>query len=210
MEQFETEEQQIEAVKKFWRENGIAIVVGAVVGLGGLWGWRAYSDKLLEKKEVASQAYQEMQETLGSDDANITPIKDFIEQNSESGYAVLAALQVAKVAVERSDYDEAASQLKWAAENSQDKNVGDIAYLRLARVELQLGKHQEALNTLAELQDGTFIGVRKEVEGDIYAAMGSIDKAKAAYISAIEVNSAGNGLQMKIDNLVPQVVNVEG
>ena len=42
MEQFATEEQQVEAIKRFWKEHGTAIIVGAALGLGGLWGWRGW------------------------------------------------------------------------------------------------------------------------------------------------------------------------
>ena len=53
MEQFATEEQQVEAIKRFWKEHGTAIIVGAALGLGGLWGWRYYSvnTKLRVKKQ---------------------------------------------------------------------------------------------------------------------------------------------------------------
>ena len=38
MEQYETEEQQVEAIKRFWKENGLSLVIGALLGLGGLLG----------------------------------------------------------------------------------------------------------------------------------------------------------------------------
>ncbi|MGU3844696.1 YfgM family protein, partial [Vibrio diabolicus] len=44
MELYDTEEQQVEAIKDWWKENGKAVIIGAVVGLGGLFGWRYYQD----------------------------------------------------------------------------------------------------------------------------------------------------------------------
>ena len=38
MNDYATEEQQVEAIKSWWQENGKAVVLGAVIGLGGLWG----------------------------------------------------------------------------------------------------------------------------------------------------------------------------
>ena len=67
MEQFATEEQQVEAIKRFWKEHGTAIIVGAALGLGGLWGWRAYSEAQIETKEAASVAYQNAVETFGTE-----------------------------------------------------------------------------------------------------------------------------------------------
>ncbi len=66
MEQFATEEQQVEAIKRFWKEHGTAIIVGAALGLGGLWGWRAYSEAQIENKEAASVAYQNAVEAFGT------------------------------------------------------------------------------------------------------------------------------------------------
>ena len=36
MELYDTEEQQVEAIKDWWKENGKAVIFGAVIGLGGL------------------------------------------------------------------------------------------------------------------------------------------------------------------------------
>ena len=48
MEQFATEEQQVEAIKRFWKEHGTAIIVGAALGLA--FGPGAYSEAQIEKK----------------------------------------------------------------------------------------------------------------------------------------------------------------
>ncbi|AGH45899.1 TPR-like domain-containing protein [Paraglaciecola psychrophila 170] len=58
MEQYETEEQQVEAIKRFWKENGLSLVIGALLGLGGLLGWRYYNDSQIEAKEQASFAFR--------------------------------------------------------------------------------------------------------------------------------------------------------
>lgn len=210
MEQFETEEQQIEAIKKFWRENGLAIVVGAVVGLGGLWGWRAYTTNVEQSKEAASQAYQVALDELSADETKLGSVKDFISQNEDSGYAILAALQVAKAAVERKDYAEASAQLTWVAKNSTDDTVKSIANLRLARIQLEQMKTQEALATLEKVDGDSFVGLRKEVEGDVYVALGNASKAKAAYIAALEDDASNNLLQIKIDNLPVLTSKAEG
>ena len=77
MEQFATEEQQVEAIKRFWKEHGTAIIVGAALGLGGLWGWRAYSEAQIETKEAASVAYQNAVETCGTEGSD-AKVKAFI------------------------------------------------------------------------------------------------------------------------------------
>ena len=71
MEHYETEEQQVEAIKRFWKENGTAIIVGAVLGLGGLWGWRYYNDEQIAAKEQASAAFESQTAALLAEDANL-------------------------------------------------------------------------------------------------------------------------------------------
>jgi len=39
-----TEEEQVEQIKKWWNSNGKQIIAGAVIGLAGIWGWNTYSD----------------------------------------------------------------------------------------------------------------------------------------------------------------------
>ena len=110
MEQFATEEQQVEAIKRFWKEHGTAIIVGAALGLGGLWGWRYYSETQIESKEAASVAYQNAVETFGSEGSD-AKVNAFIEENKDSGYASIAGLLAAKQAVDAGDLDAAASHL---------------------------------------------------------------------------------------------------
>ena len=107
MDQFSTEEEQIEAVKKFWKENGIPIVVGAALGLGGLWGWRFYNAEQLQAQSQASDAYNTAIEALAGDSPDLTTVQSFIDSNNNTVYAVMAALQLAKEAVEAKDLDEA-------------------------------------------------------------------------------------------------------
>ena len=54
MEIYSTEEQQAEAIKRFFRENGLSLALGVIVGLGGLYGWKAYNQNQITTAEQAS------------------------------------------------------------------------------------------------------------------------------------------------------------
>ena len=123
MEHYETEEQQVEAIKRFWKENGTAIIVGAVLGLGGLWGWRYYNDEQIAAKEQASAAFESQTAALLAEDANFGQAKQYIDENSDTGYALLMAFQLAQQAIDRKDLSEAEKQLEFAAANSQNEAV---------------------------------------------------------------------------------------
>lgn len=69
MDVYTTEEQQVEAIKKWWRDNGKAVVLGAVIGLGGLYGWRYYQAELETSREQASAQYTQVVNALAAGDA---------------------------------------------------------------------------------------------------------------------------------------------
>ena len=60
MEVYTTEEQQVEVIKNWWKENGTSVIAGTVIGLVGLFGWRYYTEHQQTTQEAASQAYNEM------------------------------------------------------------------------------------------------------------------------------------------------------
>lgn len=200
MEQFETEEQQVEAIKRFWKEHGTAIIVGALVGIGGLWGWRTYSDSQNEAKEMASVSYQDVVERYGEDDT-LEALDTFVSQNSDSGYASIAGLLAAKQAVENGDFEAAATQLETVVASSENAALKALASLRLARVQIEMNQLETALSTLGNVVDPAFEAQLSELKGDIYVRQAKFDDARLAYSSAIESDANNRLLQMKLDNL---------
>lgn len=201
MEQYETEEQQIEAIKRFWKENGVALVVGALLGFGGLLGWRYYNDSQIQAKEEASFAYTKASEELAKGEAGFSKAKSFIDAHNDTGYAILMALEMAQQAIERKDLSEAAKQLEFVAKNASLSAVKSVAQLRLARLQIEQGELELALTSADNVTDEAFQGQSQEIKGDVYQAQQLFDKARAAYSAALETNSRDQVLKMKLDNL---------
>lgn len=201
MEQYETEEQQVEAIKRFWKENGLALVIGALLGLGGLLGWRYYNDSQITAKEEASFAYEKASEELLKGEAGFSQAKTFIDSHSDTGYAMLMALEMAQQAIERKDLSEAAKQLEFVANNAKLSAVQSVAQLRLARIQIEQGQLELALASADKVSDQAFKAQSQEIKGDVYQAQALFDKARAAYSAAMETNSTDQVLKMKLDNL---------
>ena len=199
MEQFATEDQQVEAIKRFWKENGIAVVVGAVLGLGGLFGWRYYSDAQLASKEAASMEYQAVVEALQTEDG-VERAKTFLDENSGSGYGTLTAFVLASQAVASEDYASAQAHLEEAAKTS-DSAIRPLALLRLARVQLAQDNAQAALDSVNKVENDAFVAQTEEVKGDAYVKLGNFDQARLAYGAAVEADAANQLVKMKLDNL---------
>ncbi|MDF2178936.1 tetratricopeptide repeat protein [Aliiglaciecola sp. CAU 1673] len=200
MEIYNTEEQQVEAIKKFWKDNGMAIVVGAVLGLGGLWGWRYYNETKFAGQEQASAQYEQAISSLEAGN-DLSKVSEFIQTHSDNSYAVLAALQAAQKAVDADNLTEAADKLRWAAEHAEVDAVAAVANLRLARIQIQQAEYDNALSTLDKVSGDAFVAQVQEFKGDVYRLQGHVDKARAAYSAALEKNSGNNLLKMKLDNL---------
>lgn len=201
MEQFATEEQQVEAIKKFWKENGVSIIVGAVIGLGGLWGWRYYNDTQIAQKEAASTQYEQVITALNEGVNADLQAKQFAEADPANGYALLTALQLAKKAVESENYDEAAKHLNQVVANTDNPAIKDLASLRLARVQQAQEAYDDAIATLATVTSEAFKAQVEEAKGDVFVEQQLFDKARAAYSAALEGNDGNALLKMKLDNL---------
>lgn len=206
MEQFATEEQQVEAIKRFWKEHGTAIIVGALLGLGGLYGWRAYSEAQIESKEAASVAYQDAVETFGTEGSD-AKVEAFIEENKESGYASIASLLAAKQAVIAGDLDSAASHLNSVVTFAENEELKALASLRLARVQIEMNQLDAALSTLSNVTNNAFSSEVSELKGDVFLKQNKFDDARLAYSSALENNANNPLLQMKLDNLSVAAAN---
>lgn len=195
---YETEEQQVQAIKKFWKDNGIIIAVGVIVGLALLWGWRYYNESRLSAQELASSSFQSGIETL-VDSEDPQELKTFLEQQADTSYASLAALVIAQQAVDKDDYQQAAEALSKAIKG--EDVVSDVARLRLADIQLQMEQSDQALASLDQVVSSAFEGQVAELRGDALMAQGNFDAAKQAYDLAIDKAPNNQNAKLKRDNI---------
>lgn len=202
VELYDTEEQQVEAIKDWWKENGKAVIFGAVIGLGGLFGWRYYQDSTIAAQEAASESYTKAVESLAATGAQAElQTQSFIDANGDTEYAVLAALQLAKVQVEANQLDAAIEQLQWATTASKDQALLAVIHYRLARLQAEQGNFDGSLAQLDNITDEGWQGRVDELKGDILLRKGDAEAAYAAYTEAQQAGDASEALQMKLDDL---------
>ncbi|MFT5881407.1 MAG: putative negative regulator of RcsB-dependent stress response [Moritella sp.] len=203
MEGYATEEQQVEALKSWWKSNGNAVIFGTVLGLAGLVGFRYYTDSKLTAQEEMSVAYNTVVTELAESGlAAKAPTQAFIDANSGNAYATLTALQLAAEAVKKQDFAEAEKQLNWVTEHSSQATILPIASIRLARVQVELKNYEAALATLSKVSLASFASKVAEVKGDIYVQQGDSTAARAAYQTALGSTGANTQLlQLKLDDL---------
>ncbi len=201
VEEYSTEEQQVEAIKKFWKENGTSIILGAVIGLGGLWGWRYYNEERIAAQEQASEQYEQAVIQLVEGEQGYQTAKQFVSENPDNHYAALAALQLAQQAVDAGNLDDAATQLQLAAEKAGVDALAGVARIRLARVQLQQQAYDDAMATLDKVTNESYRSLVLELKGDVYVAQEKPEQARSAYSEALQLNAGNNLLKLKLDNL---------
>ena len=147
MEGYESEKEQVEAIKKWWKANGKSIIVGVVLGValvvGGRW-WFANQNK---QAEIASEQYGEVLQEIskGDTDAALKRGGRVLEVFAKSNYAALTALELAKLKVDKADLEGARYYLQWVVDHTSSAPLKDVARLRLARVLLAKGDKAGAL-----------------------------------------------------------------
>ncbi len=205
MSEFRTEEEQAEALKKWWRENGKFIVAGIVIGITAIFGWRGYNNHLAQQAEAASTLYEQMLVASRANDSDNVGVyaNRIIDDYQSSSYAIFAHLMLAKLAAEASELDQAETHFRWVIENNTNEEFQHVARLRLARVLIAADKLDIAVNTLDVSNTGDFSANYEELRGDIFVKQNKTEEARQAYQKAL-ANTAEGGqsiLQMKLDDL---------
>lgn len=203
----ETAEQELEALKKWWDENGRTVVIGVVLGLGGVLGWNTYQQRQEAKAEALSITYQQIIDAVSQDQHGAVRAQaaSLIETSPESGYAVLGALLAAKSAYAQKDLDGAKNSLFWVIQNARKSGLKDVARIRLARVLIEENRLNEAKRNLDGVENPSFEPTVNEIRGDIRLIEGDVAGAREAYrrtLSSDDVTGATRErVQMKMDDL---------
>ena len=190
-----TDEEKLEQLKKWWGENGGSIITGVVLGLAVLFGGKAWFSWQETKAQNASNLYTMLMNSMAGGDAMAVSQKAgvLVAEYSDTPYAALGSLALAKVRIEAGELVAAQAQLEWVLENSKSDIMQDTARLRLARVLIAM-ENLEGAETLLHQGDrgDAFAPLYAEVRGDIFVARGNLTAANQAYQEALAATAAGS------------------
>ncbi len=217
MESYRTEEEQVEAIRRWWSENGTSTIIAVVLALATGFGWQAWQDYDKKRTENASYVYQSLLENLNGDavrGGELAAARELAEQlkndYASTSYAQFAALHLAKLAVTENDPVEAQAQLRWVlAKAPGQSDIADIAQLRLARILASSGDVDQALDILEQGKDGPYAASYAISMGDIYMQSQRYEEARRAYarakltLSQSPVDGRIATLEYKIQSLNP-------
>ena len=211
MDEYLSEKEQWEAVKTWFRENGLWIVAGVAVGAAGIGGWQWWNAHVDKVNGEASGKYQQLITSIGRNDesAALVTLGEMERDYASTPYVDQAKLAFARVYVESNRLDKAADALQWVSQHSKDKQLALVARLRLARVQIAEQKPDDALATLNGIDPGAFAAQFHEVRGDALLAKGDKGGALSEYRVARTMDTGagaapggGSFLDLKISDLV--------
>lgn len=191
-----TDNESEELLRRWWKDNWLWLVGGIVLGLGGLAGWQYWQKSRAASAEADAASYLAELQSLDANQRGEAEAKQkqLRELHPGSAYADQGDLALARAAIERNDYAEAAKRLRTVADNSRDPQLRQVARTRLARVLVEQGKPDEALALLVIAEAGAFADYYHDIRGDALAAKGDAAGARREYDAALAGNATESGL----------------
>ncbi|MBS0849029.1 YfgM family protein [Citrobacter sp. JGM124] len=204
MEVFENENDQVEAVKRFFAENGKALIVGVVLGIGALVGWRFWGNHQAENASAASLAYQTISSKVQADKPETLEALQAFAGENKGIYGSLASLELAQQYADKNELEKAATQLESGLGNTKDVNLQALIDLRLARVQIQQKQSDAALKTLDNIKGESWAALVADLRGEALLSKGDKQGARDAWSQGLLTKSSPaliEMLQIKINNL---------
>jgi predicted negative regulator of RcsB-dependent stress response len=211
MSRYETEEEQIEAFKSWWKKNGTQLLSAILVVVLVFSGWRYWTNTKYVESVNASSTYELLQASYiqGNFGEVSREALKLIQEQPQSPYAAGTALIYATYSYEKGDVDEAINHLNWVADNTADTALKLTAYVRLARIYSDEKNFADAKKQLEKLNAMNLKGAEKAtmdyVSGMIAIQQQDKDKAFTAFSAVVNNPETEKNLlglaQIQLDDL---------
>jgi predicted negative regulator of RcsB-dependent stress response len=211
MAELRTDEEQVEAIKQWWKNNGSSLLIGIGAALAIVFGWQAWQNQQAQQRTEAAGQFVTLMNAFGTEDETSADTVAFVAKNlrddhADSAYAVYANLMLARVQLmQNSDAEGAVESLQWALDKAAEiQPLALVVRSRLAQAQMALKDYDAALATINGATDSDAFGAMfAELRGDILLAKGNQDGAREAYLAAREQGEENRSgvLQLKLADL---------
>ena len=182
------EQEQIDAVKAWWKQYGnyvMIAVIACLITIAAFQGWRYYR---AQQSERASVLFAQLDQAERANEPK--KVRDIaaqiVDKHGSTNYAGMAALAAAKASFTTGEMEDAKKYLQWTIGNAREEEMRDVARLRLAGILLDEKKYDEALKLLGAKPVDAYAALYADLRGDVLAAQGKPAEARAAYQLALE------------------------
>ena len=201
MSTYQTEEEQVEAIKSWWKDNGKSVIGGIVLGFAIIGGWQGWQGYQRNQGEAASAYFDAMRQAArsGQQAKAIEDGKRLVGEYGGTTYASFAALELARLSYLGGEKAAAREHLQWVTESAPDPAIREVARLRLAQLLLDINDVSALQALLNEPALPAFAGEFAVLRGDLARQQGDHEAARQAYQEAL-ANGVGDQelLRMKL------------
>lgn len=181
------QEEQLAAVKAFWKTNRtwiMALAWAVLLGVASYQGWSLWQSHQGQK---ASALLLAVEEALAAQDLEKAQAlgKTLESDHAGSDQHVLAAFRLAKAHAAASQLEQAAQWLGPAV-NAKDQGLAWMARLRWSAVLIDQDQLPQALSVLEGEPPASFVAQVDDRRGDILALQDQAPQAKAAWAKALQ------------------------
>lgn len=182
------EHEQSERVRKWLRENGVSILMGVVLALAGIFGWRQWQDYQSGQAVLANEYYAAIQAELEADnvDAAAEQFAAMREGVGEHAYVALAGMLLASSLSEAGETERAAEIYEPLIDSGKWPALQPVIRLRMAQAETALGRGESALARLQGEAPEGYEALWLETRGDVLFDLDRLEAAAEAYAAAVE------------------------
>lgn len=201
MNTLRTDDEQVEAIKNWWRDNGKSIVGGIALGLAVIIGWQWWQNHTRVQGENASILFDNMTRAAERGDSAqaLADGQRLVAEYASTAYASFAALELARLAYGQGEKSAARGQLQWVIDSAPDPSIAELARLRLGQLLLDMDDLDGVESLIASEPLPEFAAAFAELRGDLAIARGNRDAARTAYRDALLAGPTDPGvLRMKL------------
>jgi predicted negative regulator of RcsB-dependent stress response len=187
MSTYQTEEEQVEAIKKWWKDNGKSVIGGIVLGFAIIGGWKGWQGYERSQGEAASAYFDGMRQAVqtGQIDKAIEDGKRLIGEFGGTAYASFAALELARLSYQGGEKAAARNHLQWVSDSAPDASIRELARLRLGQLLLDMNELDALQTLLGATPMPAFAGEFAVLRGDFERVRGNDEAAREAYREAL-------------------------
>jgi predicted negative regulator of RcsB-dependent stress response len=207
VEIYNSDDEQIAAVARWWKANGVSALAGIAIGVALIVGWNLWKSHRHDRSLQASALYEQLlvAADAGQNESAQKISERLIAEFNGSVYADYAGLFQAKFKVSAGDLAAGKKILQSLIESADDE-LKHVARIRLIQLMLASGEYEQGLKLIAAIDPDKaqgFSAVYDELSGELYVALKRFDEARTAYQNAQREGRGSPLLQFKIDDITP-------
>ncbi len=182
------EQEKLDELKAWWKQNAKWVITGLAVFLLAVAGWRGWQTWTHKQAVEASQLFDRALQAAMLNDAKAVRehTGQIMENYGRTAYATPAAWLAGQINHDNGDVKSADAQYAYALDKARDTVVEQLARLRLAAIRLEKKDYDGALALLAQPHDEAYAGLYANLKGDVLVEQGKPAEARAAYREALK------------------------